>query len=483
MIIIANADGSLSNVKPSSVYQGSNLANEIIFIGEFARNCTVCISYTLPDGSTLDETFLTYRESIQCDGVDRYSVWVGTMKGKVSAKAGNVTAQIFVYPPQYTVDGTIDNPRIAINSFEFTVNKGVPSGYNATTMVDIQDVKNYISTTIYGFNDELNGKLSLKVNKNDIDTKLNKNSNNPIANSVVTAKLEELENKAPDLTEVNNEIAKIKSKTDIIKTGGSSTKFLNEEGKYTEACECDGKQVFVDDAMSKTSTNPVQNKVITEELEKKQDKLTAGDNITIKNGVISAQGGSGGVSQEYVDTELAKKVTLTVENRNGLFGWYYGGNKQQFYGIGTNNSNLNNGTIAQYFGGTQTVADRKPTDGTGFLYCAEPEKPYHSANKKYVDDTVGLKIYKHSFTLVCKYELEDTETLEYNGFFYALTKDLLLKKQGDAGFIIENTNIDKVVSDIIYENDSGLKKMTLMPEGFYMGDFGSVYVVEINETV
>lgn len=55
-----------------------------------------------------------------------------------------------------------------------------------------------------------------------------------------------------------------------------------------EAIEAGGGQVVVDGELSTTSVNPVQNKVITIALQGKQDTLTAGDGISIEDGVISA---------------------------------------------------------------------------------------------------------------------------------------------------------------------------------------------------
>lgn len=57
-----------------------------------------------------------------------------------------------------------------------------------------------------------------------------------------------------------------------------------------------GGSITVDDELSTTSENPVQNKVITNALGNKQDTLTAGANIIIENNVISATGGGGGGS-------------------------------------------------------------------------------------------------------------------------------------------------------------------------------------------
>ena len=78
-----------------------------------------------------------------------------------------------------------------------------------------------------------------------------------------------------------------------------------------------GGTVTVDDALSKTSENPVQNKVITGALNTKQNILTAGDNITIENNVISASGGGdSGVprvvvrTEQFIDENLNRYIRL-----------------------------------------------------------------------------------------------------------------------------------------------------------------------------
>lgn len=64
--------------------------------------------------------------------------------------------------------------------------------------------------------------------------------------------------------------------------------FVYDGNAYQFVGRNDNNQTAIDDAMSDTSVNPVQNKVITAELANKQNALTAGDRITIDNDVISA---------------------------------------------------------------------------------------------------------------------------------------------------------------------------------------------------
>ena len=73
--------------------------------------------------------------------------------------------------------------------------------------------------------------------------------------------------------------------------------------------------VTVDDALSDSSTNPVQNKVIKAALDGKQKTLIAGTNISIDDdGTISATGGGGGGTVD-VDGSLSPTSTNPVQNK------------------------------------------------------------------------------------------------------------------------------------------------------------------------
>lgn len=73
---------------------------------------------------------------------------------------------------------------------------------------------------------------------------------------------------------------------------------------------------IIDSALSPTSENPVQNKVVTNALRNKQDTLTAGDNINISYSdgtcTISSTGGGVGVP------EITDVFPITVRNKNAL---------------------------------------------------------------------------------------------------------------------------------------------------------------------
>lgn len=96
--------------------------------------------------------------------------------------------------------------------------------------------------------------------------------------------------------------------------GGSS-------GSYTATDITPISSITVDSELSTTSTNPVQNSVITNALNDKQDILTAGTGISIENNVISSIGG-GGVQTIQVNntSDLYTNIqTLFSNNKNILY--------------------------------------------------------------------------------------------------------------------------------------------------------------------
>lgn len=70
-----------------------------------------------------------------------------------------------------------------------------------------------------------------------------------------------------------------------------------------------GPNIDVDDRMSGTSTNPVQNKVLVQALDGKQDKFTVGDKLTLTNGVLNAK-----VQEITVDDSLSYSSKNPVQN-------------------------------------------------------------------------------------------------------------------------------------------------------------------------
>ena len=124
----------------------------------------------------------------------------------------------------------------------------------------------------------------------------------------------ELDNKAraDDVTELQTQV-------DIIKTNGSATKYTLPTASETVlgGVKVDGstitvtngviksKQATIDSTLNSTSTNAIQNKAVNAALLNKQDKLTAGDNVTIANNKISVDLTLSTATDEEIATHIA----------------------------------------------------------------------------------------------------------------------------------------------------------------------------------
>ena len=142
--------------------------------------------------------------------------------------------------------------------------------------------------------DSANGTLTISATdtKYTIDSTLSSTSTNPIQNKVVYNALAGKQDKLTAGTGIS-----ISGNTISCTVSGGS-----------------GGNITVDSTMSSTSTNPVQNKVIYSALQGKQNTLTAGTGISISGNTISCtvSGGGGAVT---VDSALSGTSTNPVQNK------------------------------------------------------------------------------------------------------------------------------------------------------------------------
>ena len=142
--------------------------------------------------------------------------------------------------------------------------------------------------------DPVNGTLTISATdtKYTIDSTLSSTSTNPIQNKVVYNALAGKQDKLTAGTGIS-----ISGNTISCTVSGGS-----------------GGSITVDSTMSPTSTNPVQNKVIYSALQGKQNTLTAGTRISINGNTISCtvSGGGGTVT---VDSALSGTSTNPVQNK------------------------------------------------------------------------------------------------------------------------------------------------------------------------
>lgn len=142
--------------------------------------------------------------------------------------------------------------------------------------------------------DPANGTLTISATdtKYTIDSTLSSTSTNPIQNKVVYNALAGKQDKLTAGTGIS-----ISGNTISCTVSGGS-----------------GGSITVDSTISSTSTNPVQNKVIYSALQGKQNTLTAGTGISISGNTISCTV-SGGGSSVTIDSALSGTSTNPVQNK------------------------------------------------------------------------------------------------------------------------------------------------------------------------
>ena len=144
--------------------------------------------------------------------------------------------------------------------------------------------------------DPANGTLTISATdtKYTIDSTLSGSSTNPIQNKVVYNALAGKQDKLIAGTGIS-----INGNTISCTVSGGSG----------------GGSITVDSTMSSTSTNPVQNKVIYSALQGKQNTLTAGTGISINGNTISCTVSGGGGGTVTVDSALSGTSTNPVQNK------------------------------------------------------------------------------------------------------------------------------------------------------------------------
>ena len=144
--------------------------------------------------------------------------------------------------------------------------------------------------------DPANGTLTISATdtKYTIDSTLSSTSTNPIQNKVVYNALAGKQDKLIAGTGIS-----INGNTISCTVSGGSG----------------GGSITVDSTLSSTSTNPVQNKVVYTALAGKQDKLTAGTGISINGNTISCTVSGGGGGTVTVDSALSGTSTNPVQNK------------------------------------------------------------------------------------------------------------------------------------------------------------------------
>lgn len=190
----------------------------------------------------------------------------------------------------------------------------------------------------------------------------------------------------------NNLTEEEKEKLNKIVIAGNGDKFLADDGTYKEVGS--GSSVTVDSELSLSSENPVQNKVVTEELEGKMNFPTKPTDIggTVRVAAV----GTDGKTQNWIRVN-----PVFIYSRNS-----YSQLIPMYCRVTDNFS-------------SEVALSKIPNT----IFTAVPQKDYQAANKLYVDDNVAKL---HTITIPFS---EDSEMPTYENSivikFFSLSKNLI----------------------------------------------------------
>lgn len=143
MIILTNAQGDVLNAIPDKVYQGSNLANQIVIVSPWSANLQVTIAYKLPNGDFTEPKLMTAFATNPLPENLQANAWSIDIDEPVTENFGVVEFQFKAYN---------GSQKIATGGCSFTVQHGVapilPATPSQTIYEQILEAIGVLSSTI-----------------------------------------------------------------------------------------------------------------------------------------------------------------------------------------------------------------------------------------------------------------------------------------------------------------------------------------------
>lgn len=159
MIVFCNANGTVTSVLPSPVYQGSALSGGLYFLAPVPKTNSVTVAFELADGTVTDSYLLTPviqgLENIVDTLGETYSVWEWQTKDKrITEQPGVVTAQ-FSIGYFSGEEGNSEFQGQTTAAVTFTVQKGVAPLPTETPSADQWDTLITLYSEVKGTFDKI----------------------------------------------------------------------------------------------------------------------------------------------------------------------------------------------------------------------------------------------------------------------------------------------------------------------------------------
>ena len=431
MIVFANGNGNILKTIPLEVYQGSNKASTIYFIAPFDSDI-VNIAFTLPNGKTRPQRimtrltdFMAIPELKDVNGKE-IGVWGYSLPQSITAYYGQVSAQIFVTNTNEEI--------ISTSEFSFNVLKGVAHIEPPKDTDSYQQLLSLISNIIHALGNKYEkvegidliqeaGGVLIRVHGDDGSTNIRPGSFNVIDNAynmlAITPESFNATRSNGDIIQLNfpNASGIIATREWVNKqgfgSGGSGGTSIDVQINGTSIVEngvaniplatYDNAGVSkVNNGLGIATYNGFLRTWAAEpsEIDNRTDSGTGISSVTLNNCRPIVPGNLDyAVKQAIIDN---KTGTLTDDEQEVACEWLgaaprypqLSGNlrvwtsSQKGSGywdvVQSNDASGTNGHIPKYQNDTGGLVERN-----GYLICHTPKNPYHTANKKYVDDTVA----------------------------------------------------------------------------------------------
>lgn len=239
----------------------------------------------------------------------RVTINEGSIASNTSNIASNTSDITSIEGDITTINSKINttNSKVATNTSDISTLKS-----NVTSLSNTKADKNKVNTIN---NQSMLAGINMVIPIITVDATLDADSTNAIQNAAVTTRFNATSESISDLqlkadTNESNISTLTNSKQDKL-VSGTNIKTINNTSLLGSG-NISIPVITVDSAISKTSTNPVQNKIIATELDKKQNKLTSSDTIfTLKDATNT-------MPVKYGNTVVSSSLILSTQDGIGL---------------------------------------------------------------------------------------------------------------------------------------------------------------------
>ena len=245
--------------------------------------------------------------------IDALATRVTTNEGSIASNTSNIASNTSditsIEGDITTINSKINttNSKVATNTSDISTLKS-----NVTSLSNTKADKNKVNTIN---NQSMLAGINMVIPIITVDATLDVDSTNAIQNAAVTTRFNATSESISNLrlkadTNESNISTLTNSKQDKL-VSGTNIKTVNGNSLLGSG-NVSIPVITVDSAISKTSTNPVQNKVISTALDTKQNKLTSSDTIfTLKDATNTMQ-------VKYGNTIVSSSLILSTQDGIGL---------------------------------------------------------------------------------------------------------------------------------------------------------------------